>query len=439
MTPAELTEEFVKHFQKVRGKMTGGKPADLSNQSLVKDRQFQASIRELYLDWRVLDELQARARQRDWPDAHPEFSKVYLEKVRGLEEEHQVFGKRWKEELLALLRRECDQIFSEESIFDWFLRLSERCYEIEALRVQHPYDAAVLRIERVTRDIQAPELADLFCEDPELFERLPGLGYGGVNLGALRETEEEAKRQAEEAARREAEEAAKPEYEKAITRLHATMWDPDQGPGDEDDWFFDPQRHSAAELISALAGYCHDRGGDLPLWQRCAGAFDWLRDTVGLDLREIETRWHQIAPISVPRDVSESYEVDHPESLFGYLGQVRLAYMIGADLAALAMCRTVTENLFRRHYNNDKNTDLPTLVKSTQEKPRCGFMKHLYIVDSVNIVDRVDIADGVKEANRILHSEGEDTRRKTVPRELVKGWARVLAELIRQAPPVTRR
>ena len=138
--------------------------------------------------------------------------------------------------------------------------------------------------------------------------------------------------------------------------------------------------------------------------------------------------------------VSEGYELDHPESLFGYLGQVRLAYMMGADLAALAMCRAVTENLFRNHYNNnDKSPDLPGLIRITQEKPRCGFMRHLHIVDSINIADRVDIADGVKEANRILHSEGENIPRKRVPRELVKGWTRVLAELIRHAPPAAVR
>src|ERR1700682_6085559 len=50
--------------------------------------------------------------------------------------------------------------------------------------------------------------------------------------------------------RRRAAEAAKPKYERAITRLRESMWDPDQ-PRDGDDrgWFFDPERHSAAELI----------------------------------------------------------------------------------------------------------------------------------------------------------------------------------------------
>jgi hypothetical protein len=222
MTLSQLTENFVHHFQIVRRKMTGGLPADLRKQSVVEDPDLRASIRELYLDWKVLDELEARARQRDWPDAHPDFPKLFLERVPRLEEEHQVFGKRWKEELLALLRRECDRIYSDESLLDWFLRLSQRCDEFEVLG-RHPYQLAVLRIERITRDLQRPELADRFNNDPALFERLPGLEPAIKPLRA----KEDAERETEEDARREAEEAAKPEYEKAITRLRESMWDHD--------------------------------------------------------------------------------------------------------------------------------------------------------------------------------------------------------------------
>ncbi len=418
MTLQQLTKEFAEHFQIIRkAKKVGNNPFGLRQLLVEDDPQLCASIRELYLDWNLLHELQAWWRQRDWPDIYPQFSKNYSE-----------FRERWKDEFLALLRRKYDQIFSDESLFQWFVRLASCCAGLEVLR-GHPYDRAVLRIERVTRDLQRPELADLFC-DPEHVERLPGLGGFYVNFDALRETEEEAKRQAEEAARRKAEEAAKPEYEKAITRLHATMWDPDQGPGDEDDWFFDPQRHSAAELISALAGYCNDRGGDLPLWQRCAGAFDWLRDTVGLDLREIETRWHQIAPISVPRDVSESYEVDHPKSLFGYLNQVRLAYMIGADLAAIALCRTITEILVQYHYPSDQKikNDLPGLIRSVQNQPKFGFLRKL------------NLTKKVRQANDILHvsSFGSSTV-DTLPhqnwaRGLAEDWVKALDEMISNAP-----
>jgi hypothetical protein len=426
VTLKRLTEEFVKHFRNLREKMAGGLPAGLRKPSLVEDPQLRASIRELYLDWKVLEELDARSRRRDWPDAHPDFSKVYRERA-SWQEEHQIFGKRWKAEFLALLRQEYDRIFSDESFFRWFLRLSERCHEFEALRVQHPYESAVLRIERVTRDVQRPELADLFCEDPELFDRLPGLGGFAVNPDVRREAEEEAERRADNAARRKAEQAAKPEYEKAITRLRESMWDPDQESGDHDDWFFDPARHSAAELIGALANHCHDRGGDLPLWQRCAGAFDWLRDTVGLDLAEIERRWQRIDPIPVPQHVSQGHGPDDPESLFGKLHQVRHAYIIGADLAAIAMCRAVTEILFRRHYNDDQHTKLSDLIKGTP-----AFRK-------LPPSDQRVIENGVAEADRILHSGREDTRNKEPTEELIGRWIKALVEFIRGAPPGTRR
>ncbi len=140
-----------------------------------------------------------------------------------------------------------------------------------------------------------------------------------------------------------------------------------------------------------------------------------------------------IAPIPVSPRIAVGYDVENPLSLFGYLGQIRLAYMMGADLAALAMCRTVTEILFRRHYNNDKSTELPTLIKSTQGSARYWFMRGL------NIVDGVDIAAGVVLANHILHAEVDDIPNKKLPEELVEGWTRVLAVLIREAPPATRR
>jgi hypothetical protein len=119
------------------------------------------------------------------------------------------------------------------------------------------------------------------------------------------------------------------------------MWDhtPD---GNDRGWFFDPERHSAAELVGQLADHCRDHAGDHPTWSRWEGAFSWLRDTLGLDLAEIERRWQTIRPIPVPPPVSEGHGIDDTESLFGYLNQVRLAHIIGADLVAIALCRTTT-------------------------------------------------------------------------------------------------
>ena len=64
---------------------------------------------------------------------------------------------------------------------------------------------------------------------------------------------------------------------------------------------------------------------------RASGAFKWFRETVGLDLAEIERRWKDFPPIIVPEHVSDRHGIKDPRSLFGYLTQIRLAYMVEAD------------------------------------------------------------------------------------------------------------
>jgi hypothetical protein len=201
MTLEQPTKEFVEHFQVVSNEV-GNNPFGLRQLSADDDPQLRASIRDLYLDWNVLRELQSWARQRDWPDIYPLFSKNWSE-----------FTKRWEGEFLALLRQKYEEIFSDEPLLEWFVRLACQCSKLEALQ-QHPYEAAIRHIERITRDLQRPELADLFCDDPELLERLPGLGGFTMHFDLLREIEEEAIRKAQAATRRRVEEAAKPEYEK---------------------------------------------------------------------------------------------------------------------------------------------------------------------------------------------------------------------------------
>jgi hypothetical protein len=169
------------------------------------------------------------------------------------------------------------------------------------------------------------------------------------------------------------------------------MRDPDQPRDwDEDGPFFDPQRDSAAELITELAHCCRDRAGEHPSWSRWEGAFDWLRETVGLNLMEIQRRWEDLPVIS-------------------------------ADLAAIALCRT---------------HDLPRLIRSVQSQPKFAFLrKH-------NLIEKV------REANDILHggSSGGSTvdtlRHQNWLRGLARQWVLVLEEMIvsvAPTPPCDRR
>jgi hypothetical protein len=89
---------------------------------------------------------------------------------------------------------------------------------------------------------------------------------------------------------------------------------------------------------------------DDPWHGQCAEAVAWLNETAGLDFSDLQFRWKDIPKIIVAKLVSDKYGLNEPRGLFGYLDQIRLAYVVGADLAAIARCRSTTELLIRYHY-----------------------------------------------------------------------------------------
>jgi len=159
---------------------------------------------------------------------------------------------------------------------------------------------------------------------------------------------------------------------------------------------------------------------------RAAGALKWIRESVGLDLPEVERRWKEIPPIIVPKHVSDQHGIEDPRSLFGYLDQVRLAYIIGADLAAISMCRATTEILIRFHYNMYDQTRLGKLVESTQNKLEFSFLR------------RHNLGAKIQKANHILHVNKEDIKvdidHRSESQALVRDWIITLRKMIERAP-----
>ena len=196
---------------------------------------------------------------------------------------------------------------------------------------------------------------------------------------------------------------------------------------------FDPRRHSASGEIDFGENYLRDEGdawdgpGPAAL-SRAAGALRWMRETVGIDFAQIESRWKEFPVIHVPQRISDKYSIDGKDGLFGYLTQVRLAYIVGADRAAIALCRAVTELLVRFHYARDKRDrrGLRELIQSIEDSEGFVFLK------------RFNLAEKVREANKILHHP----RRDDIPqlphrdpdRGLITDWIRALEEVIDKAP-----
>ena len=194
-------------------------------------------------------------------------------------------------------------------------------------------------------------------------------------------------------------------------------------PEEDNDWDFDPDEHSAASHIEAVANYIGDKVNDAPFFSRANGAFHWLKETVGVDLTAIENRWREFPVIAVPQQVSDAHGLSDPQSLFAYLENIWLAYVAGAFLAAIAMCRSATEIMIRDHYNRkDHDTELTKLIKQTQLRKEFGFMK------------RSNLVAKVKEANDILHVNRDQIRNVDRSRSLIRDWTKAIQELIAKVP-----
>lgn len=191
---------------------------------------------------------------------------------------------------------------------------------------------------------------------------------------------------------------------------------------------FDPEKDDVTEAFNWLrnqvrefAESCGDDWGD---WTSSAiDGLDWFVESVGLNFAEVQRRWIEFPVIVVPHHVSDEYSPDQPRGLYGGLNEIREAYIVGADLAAIAMCRAVTDLLIRDHYNHCPTGDLTPLIRSTERQSRFTFLK------------KFNLAARVKEANDILHEIGrEDIRHRSRYGSLVIGWVRDLQEVISYAP-----
>jgi hypothetical protein len=209
---------------------------------------------------------------------------------------------------------------------------------------------------------------------------------------------------------------------------------------------FDPNRDSAADAIMCAEDYFElaQEDSDQGIEYRASEAFDWIHhEAKGLNLREIERRMKEFPYFIVPQHVSDHYGVEAPHGLFAYLSQVRLAYIIGADLAAIALCRSVTELLIRSHYASD----IPDASDSIRG-PRLGWLiEQLQDRDDFKFLRSFNLVKMVNEANVILHQAGTDIehrdRARGLPTEWVRRdrarnlltlWMRALEEMIDKAP-----
>ncbi len=185
---------------------------------------------------------------------------------------------------------------------------------------------------------------------------------------------------------------------------------------------FDPDDHSAASDLEAIRQYLETKIDDSPFYVRAAKSWDWFENTVGIQFTSIEKRWHEFPIIVVKQSVSDQHGINETRGLFSYLREIRTAYIAGAFLSSLAMCRAATEILFRFHYGTiDERTALGRLIEEIS-------LKHDWII-------KENFNERVKEANRLLHASKKfDISNSEEAKQIVWNWILPLQNLIQRAP-----
>lgn len=182
---------------------------------------------------------------------------------------------------------------------------------------------------------------------------------------------------------------------------------------------FDPRWENAAQLVEDLLWLSDTHAqfdDDIADQQRKAlQAWDWFRDTAGLDLKAVAHRWKEIEPILVPDHVANAYGASDPSSLYEMLNQAVRAYVYGASAAAIAMCRTLTDLVLTRHYGC-QGEDLEQVIIFAEKQPKNLWVKRLALQDKRRL------------ANQVLHEYRE------VEDKAVVDWLTTLKELIERVP-----
>lgn len=128
------------------------------------------------------------------------------------------------------------------------------------------------------------------------------------------------------------------------------------------------------------------------------GAYDYLVNTIGLNIRGVFRRWRRVPVVFMSAHVSNRYGSSTKGSLLHLLDDAVRAYVFGAPAAAIAMCRSALEMVLKRHYGRGQWEDekLGRLVILASR--RYDFVQEKWIVPLV------------QKANRIVHDYAQADR-----------------------------
>ena len=193
---------------------------------------------------------------------------------------------------------------------------------------------------------------------------------------------------------------------------------------------FDPRTHDGAYLIKALISYLRELiekddklEANIATDMRVSlGAYDYLTETIGLDISEIFRRWKSVPITFMPSHISKKVGQTEKGSLDDLLNDAVRAFVCGAPAAAIGMCRAALEMVLKRHYGKDAWDDLKLADIIALASRRYG-----------SIPDR-QLLRLNRDANKILHNYSARNRMSEKDERTILEFIGAVKFLIQRAP-----
>jgi hypothetical protein len=212
--------------------------------------------------------------------------------------------------------------------------------------------------------------------------------------------------------------------------------DPEE-PGIQDglidpDEEFDPRTHDGAYLIKTLISYLReliekDDKLEAPIatdMRVSLGAYDYLTETIGLDISEIFRRWESVPITFMPSHISKEVGQTEKGSLYDLLNDAVRAYVCGAPAAAISMCRAVLEMVLKDHYGKNEWND-----------PRLKLGKIIVLASQkFDFIHEKRITRLAQNANEILHNYSRRIRMSEGDEKSILEFLKTVKFLIQRAP-----
>jgi|SRR5579863_2456878 len=199
-------------------------------------------------------------------------------------------------------------------------------------------------------------------------------------------------------------------------------------PDPESDEDFDPRLHdggAALELGIERLDVESEFALDEATGNSCRlalGAYDYLTETIGLNVRDVFHRWHKVPVVFMPAHVSNRYGASDKGSLLHLLDDAVRAYVFGAPAAAIAMCRAALETVLKRHYGHG-------------EWERAGLEKVVSLASKRHeFISESTITPLVRQSNRILHDYEKADRLSAEDDRTILIFLATVKSLIERAP-----